>query len=166
MKLISSRVVSAALLFNCLCSGDFANRFSNRINESNTDEIANVVGEDWTLQTWEEYVLPSRVKREPNITAEIEILKQNGTENATLSAELEKAKQKRELFEQFERQWPVQRWRDIGLFTDDYLNIINEHWLRFPPPSETLQKMLGGFYLLFSTLGCWGNVIVLFMYCK
>lgn len=115
---------------------------------------------------WEEYVLQSRAKRETNINAESGILKQNETENATSSAELEMAKKRLEMFTKFKSQWPVKRWHEYGLFTDEYLTLINEHWLQFPPPSETLQKTLGGCYLFFATVGCWGNIIVLFMYCK
>ncbi|KAM3967348.1 opsin Rh3 [Aphomia sociella] len=66
----------------------------------------------------------------------------------------------------FKRAWPVGKWREYGYFSDDFLDLINEHWLHFPPPPETLQRILGGFYLVFSTAGCWGNVVVLFMYIK
>lgn len=66
----------------------------------------------------------------------------------------------------FKRLWPVGRWQEYGIFSEDYLDLINEHWLRFPPPSESLQKFLGGLYLVFSTVGCWGNITVLFMYFK
>lgn len=70
------------------------------------------------------------------------------------------------LVENFKRIWPVSQWREYGFFFDDYIDLINEHWLQFPPPSESLQKTLGGFYMLFTTLGCWGNVIVLLMYLR
>ncbi|KAJ0178751.1 hypothetical protein K1T71_005526 [Dendrolimus kikuchii] len=70
------------------------------------------------------------------------------------------------LLEKFKRLWPVWRWKQHGFFSDEYLDLINEHWLQFPPPSETLQKTLGSLYLLFSTVGCWGNVIVLIMYLR
>lgn len=70
------------------------------------------------------------------------------------------------LISEFMQLWPVQEWRKYGYFSDDYLDLINEHWLHFPPPSATLQKFLGGIYLIFSTVGCWGNVIVLFMYLR
>lgn len=161
-------MVASAASFTFLRSGGgaFANDFTNLFEESNTIETANKVGEYWLLHNWEDYVLQYRAKRESTNSAESGILKQNETDNATSSAELENAKKKLELFAEFKRQWPVKRWREYGLFTDDYLNLINEHWLQFPPPSETLQKALGGLYLLFSTVGCWGNVIVLFMYFK
>lgn len=165
MKFIFFLVASASS-FNFLCSGALASNFSNRYKESNTVEIANNTGEQWMLHDWEEDVLQSRAKRETNNSAESGILKQNETENATSSAELEIAKKRLEMLTTFKSQWPVERWLQYGLFTDDYLNLINDHWLQFPPPSETLQKTLGGFYLLFATVGCWGNIIVLFMYFK
>lgn len=70
------------------------------------------------------------------------------------------------LVAKFKRLWPVNKWEQQGFFSNDYLNLINEHWLQFPPPSETLQKTLGGLYILFTTVGCWGNVIVLIMYLR
>lgn len=70
------------------------------------------------------------------------------------------------LVAKFKRLWPVWRWRQYGYFADDYLDLINEHWLQYPPPSETVQKTLGGVYLLFASIGCWGNVVVLFMYLR
>lgn len=70
------------------------------------------------------------------------------------------------LVDEFKRLWPVWRWRQLGYFSDDYLDLINEHWLQYPPPSETVQKTLGGLYLLFATAGCWGNIVVLFMYLR
>ncbi|XP_053603281.1 opsin Rh3-like isoform X2 [Plodia interpunctella] len=71
-----------------------------------------------------------------------------------------------DLVAQFKSHWPVESWKNTGFFTEDYLNLINDHWLHFPPPSETIQKLLGGLYLMFSTVGSWGNVIVLFMYIR
>lgn len=70
------------------------------------------------------------------------------------------------LVEKFKSIWPVSNWRKYGYFTDDYLFLINEHWLQFPPPDATAQKILGSIYILFATAGCWGNIMVLFMYFK
>ncbi|CAF4815660.1 unnamed protein product [Pieris macdunnoughi] len=70
------------------------------------------------------------------------------------------------LLESFKNRWPVEKWRKFQYFTDDYLDLINEHWLQFSPPNEALQKILGGVYVLFSTVGCWGNVMVLLMYLR
>lgn len=118
------------------------------------------------LHNWDEYVFQYPEKREINENTESGILKQNETKNATLSSKLETSKKRLELLAEFKRQWPVEQWREYGLFADDYLNLINEHWLQFSPPSVAVQKTLGGTYLLFATVGCWGNVIVLFMYFK
>lgn len=72
----------------------------------------------------------------------------------------------RQLIEAFKQLWPVDRWRQCGYFTEDYLELINEHWLQFSPPPELVQKVLGVVYLLFSTGGCLGNLMVLLMYIK
>ncbi|CAG4919330.1 unnamed protein product [Colias eurytheme] len=72
----------------------------------------------------------------------------------------------RKLLESFKIRWPVSRWREFKYFTDDYLDLINEHWLQFSPPYEGVQKFLGAVYVLFSTVGCWGNIMVLLMYFK
>ncbi|XP_041971319.1 opsin Rh3-like isoform X2 [Aricia agestis] len=73
---------------------------------------------------------------------------------------------KEELVERFRRLWHIDAWQELGYFSDDYLYLINEHWLQFPPPSEKYQRFLGGIYIFFSTVGCWGNVIVLMMYLR
>lgn len=70
------------------------------------------------------------------------------------------------LLADFKRVWPVSRWTEHGYFSEDYLDLINDHWLQFAPPNETSQKILGVVYLLFATVGCWGNIIVLFMYLR
>lgn len=88
------------------------------------------------------------------------------TMNANNTANTSTADDHAKLIAEFKRLWPVDRWRKYGLFYDDYLYLINEHWLRYPPPSETLQQGLGGTYILFTTSGCWGNIIVLFMYLR
>lgn len=71
---------------------------------------------------------------------------------------------KRDLIKRFKKLWPVASWRSLGFFTDDYLFLINEHWLQFPPHSEVVYKCLGSIYIIFATAGGWGNIIVLFMY--
>ncbi|CAG9133095.1 unnamed protein product [Plutella xylostella] len=68
--------------------------------------------------------------------------------------------------EGFKRLWPVQRWSQWGYFTEDYLEVVNVHWLRFPPPPPLQQEALGAVYILFSTVGCGGNAIVVFMYLR
>lgn len=69
-----------------------------------------------------------------------------------------------ELIERFKERWPVDLWRQYGLFTDDYLRMINQHWLRFPPPAPFAQYALGSLYILMMIVGCTGNALVLVMY--
>lgn len=68
------------------------------------------------------------------------------------------------IISKFKRQWPVQLWRDYGLFSDDYLLIINSHWLSFPPPHPGAQYALGALYIVMMIVGCTGNALVLLMY--
>lgn len=68
------------------------------------------------------------------------------------------------IISKFKRQWPVQLWRDYGLFADDYLLIINSHWLGFPPPAPGAQYALGALYIVMMVVGCIGNALVLLMY--
>lgn len=88
------------------------------------------------------------------------------SKNLTNSANTSAVSKHALLLTNFKRMWPVSQWKKWGFFSDDYLELINDHWLQFPPPSEFTQKALGGFYVLFSTVGCWGNIIVLLMYLR
>lgn len=69
------------------------------------------------------------------------------------------------LVKNFKRRWPVVNWRK-WLFTDDYLLLINRHWLQFSPPNPLIQYALGALYVIMATVGCSGNAIVLLMYIK
>ncbi|XP_026755440.3 opsin Rh3-like [Galleria mellonella] len=161
------------LILNILCHGDFTDEYScdsnkipNKLWKMNFDNLKlfNM------LLSRENYLSTHRLKREskrnsnPNhqivILEEIKNVTDPGISN---NSNIDKHAL---VVANFERVWPVGKWREYGYFTDDFLDLINEHWLHFPPPSQTLQKILGGFYLIFSTVGCWGNVIVLFMYLK
>lgn len=73
--------------------------------------------------------------------------------------------EKRFLVTSFKQRWPVVIWRK-WLFTDDYLLLINQHWLQFSPPDPFSQYALGALYVVMMTVGCSGNAIVLFMYLK
>lgn len=69
------------------------------------------------------------------------------------------------LVKSFKQRWPVVNWRK-WLFTDDYLLLINQHWLQFSPPDPLSQYALGALYVIMATAGCTGNAIVLLMYIK
>lgn len=69
------------------------------------------------------------------------------------------------LVKSFKQQWPVANWQK-WLFTDDYLLLINRHWLQFSPPDPLIQYALGALYVMIATVGCTGNAIVLLMYFK
>ncbi|XP_022114135.2 opsin, ultraviolet-sensitive [Pieris rapae] len=63
----------------------------------------------------------------------------------------------------FKRNWPLALWRRY-LFTDDYLLLINPHWLKFGPPEPGMQYLLGGLYVTMAVVGCSGNAVVIIMY--
>ncbi|XP_063360335.1 opsin, ultraviolet-sensitive-like [Cydia amplana] len=67
------------------------------------------------------------------------------------------------LIEEFKRRWPVELWRNY-LFTDDYLLLINSHWLRFAPPDPLSNYILGTLYIAMMLVGTTGNALVLVMY--
>ncbi|KAG6441511.1 hypothetical protein O3G_MSEX001867 [Manduca sexta] len=64
----------------------------------------------------------------------------------------------------FEKRWPIHLWRQYSLFSDDFLLLINTHWLQFPPPRAVLQYSLAITYVVLVTIGCFGNFFVMFMY--
>ena len=70
------------------------------------------------------------------------------------------------LVAKFIQRWPVERWRSLGLFTNDYLLDINNHWLEFPPPDSWIQYTFGSTYVLLAGTGAFGNVLVLLMYIR
>lgn len=109
-----------------------------------------------------------RIKRQLSITNislhdnNVRYTNANESKNTSHSDGL--SDKKRDLIKRFKKLWPVESWRNLGLFTDDFLVLVNEHWLQFPPPNEVIYKFLGSIYIIFATAGCWGNIIVLFMY--
>ncbi|XP_039749856.1 opsin, ultraviolet-sensitive-like [Pararge aegeria] len=68
------------------------------------------------------------------------------------------------LIRRFKERWPIYLWRQYGLFTDDYLQNINPHWLRFPPPDPLVYRALGALYIVLGVAGIFGNFMVVFMY--
>lgn len=82
------------------------------------------------------------------------------------SDKMEVMSKHRILVNNFKKTWPVQLWRKYGIFTDDYIELLNDHWLQFSPPPEALHHALGGFYIIFATVGLCGNMLVVFMYIR
>ncbi|XP_023944966.2 opsin, ultraviolet-sensitive-like [Bicyclus anynana] len=68
------------------------------------------------------------------------------------------------LIRKFKQQWPLHLWRQYGLFTEDYIQDINPHWLRFQPADPSVYYALGGLYIVLAVVGCFGNFAVVFMY--
>lgn len=167
MNIILFISLSFAVFISILCNNDISiPQFKKlKMNNGSTDyNLMTTLREIW----FHEPGYGTRIKRKA---------KNDGSENATQS-QLSSSEMTNNtkfsnssgidkhalLVANFKRSWPVGRWREYGFFSEDYLDLINEHWLQFPPPPESLQKFLGSLYLVFSTVGCWGNITVLFMY--
>ncbi|KAF9815897.1 hypothetical protein SFRURICE_009795, partial [Spodoptera frugiperda] len=124
---------------------------------------------NYEIKTKVQQMQLDRKKRSTNQSAvetAYRIASESEQRNLTDSANTSTVNKHAKLLANFKQNWPVSLWTQYGFFSDDYLDLINEHWLQFPPPSESLQKFLGGFYVMFSTIGCWGNIIVLLMYLR
>lgn len=64
----------------------------------------------------------------------------------------------------FKETWPVNEWRRYGWFDDNYLLMINRHWVQFAPPDPRVYYALGSFYTVMFSIGSFGNILVLYMY--
>ncbi|KAJ2951918.1 hypothetical protein O0L34_g4171 [Tuta absoluta] len=156
MKIVSLFGLSAIIFLGVFFNSEFGKKKSNHLK--------NEVQKYRTLQS-SDYGPTFRTKRAANESvAESRLALQDEWKNFTNSSDTEAVTKRRELVAKFKQLWPVEQWGRWGYFSEDYLELINVHWLQFPPPNPALQKTLGGLYLFFSTVGCWGNVIVLFMY--
>ncbi|XP_046671566.1 uncharacterized protein LOC124361549 [Homalodisca vitripennis] len=71
-----------------------------------------------------------------------------------------------DLIEVFRSRYPVEEWKSLGLFTEDYLHLIDKHWLQFSPPRHSSHYILAGLYTLVMTVGVTGNCLVIFMFLR
>ncbi|XP_075971746.1 opsin, ultraviolet-sensitive-like isoform X2 [Anticarsia gemmatalis] len=81
--------------------------------------------------------------------------------NSVETTELSVSTSSLAIIAKFVERWPVQRWRSLGLFTDDYLLLINSYWLQFPPPDPRIHYTFGTTYIVLGSIGCFGNILVL-----
>lgn len=156
------------IILGILCKGDFYQNSPQKEFQSDNDRDLNETGESWSYENVTSRMPLERNERsvnksEPDTAYRIAGLDESKNSSST---SVNKSDEHTLLVTKFKRMWPVWHWKQLGYFSDDYLDLINVHWLQFPPPDERLQKILGCLYLLFATVGCWGNVIVLFMYSR
>ncbi|CAH1164272.1 unnamed protein product [Phyllotreta striolata] len=71
-----------------------------------------------------------------------------------------------ETIAKFEASWPVGDWKRYGFFADGYADIIDEHWMKFPPPNTASYYSMGAIYVLIMVLGVAGNSLVVFLFVK
>lgn len=67
---------------------------------------------------------------------------------------------------QFKTVYPIEVWKRYGLFSDDYIDRINVHWLKFPPPETSTHYLLAALYGIIMILGFTGNALVIFMFIR
>lgn len=169
MNVILFLSLSFAVILSILCSDEFKDHLvrkpCKRENEAIENNLITDIRELWTREL--HYRI--RIKRN-NAKMNTSIFQQDPLEGSDVMKNISEftnssgVDKHALLVAKFKRLWPVGRWQEHGFFSEDYLELINEHWLQFDPPSEFLQKFLGGLYMLFTTVGCWGNITVLFMY--
>ncbi|KAK3915922.1 hypothetical protein KUF71_025219, partial [Frankliniella fusca] len=61
---------------------------------------------------------------------------------------------------------PVRTWMEVGPFTPADLEVVHDHWLGFPPTSPSVHYILAAAYTVIMTLGVFGNLLVLYMFCR
>lgn len=70
------------------------------------------------------------------------------------------------LVEKFKEMWHIDDWINMGLFTENYINDINNHWLQFEPPSDSSFYALSILYTIIMIFGVFGNSLVIYLYLK
>lgn len=71
-----------------------------------------------------------------------------------------------DVYEIFISLHPVEDWKALGYFTEDYLHVISKHWLQFPPAHHGSHYILAVLYALIMTVGVTGNFLVIFMFLR
>lgn len=71
-----------------------------------------------------------------------------------------------DVYEIFISLHPVEDWKALGYFTEDYLHVISKHWLQFPPAHHGSHYILAVLYAIIMTVGVTGNFLVIFMFLR
>lgn len=61
---------------------------------------------------------------------------------------------------------PVDKWKAIGLFKDDFLSHVNSHWLRAEPIRQSTHRLIALIYIFVMLVGCTGNGIVIYIFLR
>lgn len=73
---------------------------------------------------------------------------------------------KTEVINRFIELYPIESWTRHGFFSEDFLTMMNLHWLTFPPPDKVNHYVLAGLYIVIMLMGLSGNALVIFMYLR
>ncbi|KAL1139635.1 hypothetical protein AAG570_006613 [Ranatra chinensis] len=68
-----------------------------------------------------------------------------------------------DLLDKFVSLYPVDDWKSLGMFTDDYMKLINRHWLLFPPPHPNSHYTMAVVYTILMFMGVSGNFLNIFI---
>lgn len=82
------------------------------------------------------------------------------------ASSLDAAAYRRLLLGRFMALHPVRSWIETGPFTPADLDVVHNHWLGFPPQRPAVHYTLAAAYTLIMTLGVFGNLLVLYMFCR
>nr|BAQ54814.1 opsin, rhodopsin-7 like [Tanypteryx pryeri] len=141
------------------------------------DEDANVTdgspeSTPWTTELYQAYDFTSSGTNGRTVEARTTAL-QEGEEEATNRTSWEisvgsapEGDELRALRERFRSLWPTAWWKTHGLYNDEYLLLINPHWLTFPPPRPSSHYILAVLYMVVMFVGVSGNFLVIFMFCR
>ncbi|XP_050500384.1 opsin, ultraviolet-sensitive-like [Diabrotica virgifera virgifera] len=70
------------------------------------------------------------------------------------------------LIDRFKEVWAFDDWKNLGVFTEDYILDINFHWLKYDPPSNICFYASGVYYIFLMFIGVSGNFLVIFLFIK
>lgn len=60
-------------------------------------------------------------------------------------------------------EWHTQIWFE---YAQNRLELVNSHWLKFPPPPREAHEFLAALYILIMTAGVCGNSLVIYMFVR
>jgi hypothetical protein len=82
------------------------------------------------------------------------------------SNETEFLDERLQLILKFKQKHPVSLWESIGFYDDNFLSLVNNHWLQFDPAYPIAHKVLAVLYAIIMIIGCGGNLLVIFMFVR
>ncbi|KAK7790844.1 hypothetical protein R5R35_010719 [Gryllus longicercus] len=66
----------------------------------------------------------------------------------------------------FKERYPVHLWQRYGFFTDNFLEMMNEAWMKYPPPSPSAHYIMASIYIVLMLVGTSGNGLVVYLFIR